>query len=505
MKTLLFILLPILSIAQFRLKMIEPKETNEGQKVSFQVAFEEKKDSLTINWGLSENINPSMNISSEGVFSWQPDYKTATRVEPTKVFDFYIKASAKIDTLLTADSVLVSIIVKNTNTPPTVPKAEEIVWVQKANTETAKILAKEYYFDDEGDAIAFRMIDNVYPNLKLLPDGNLSFLLNSRELRMLPDTIEFEVFELNTEEKLATKHKIILKRGEIDEAPMIQLVPDSPKYQIEEEDELMIEINISDENNDLKNFDFYTIPQTAFKVNQFLEKKSANSFLFRWKPALDFVKPEENSKVFQLVITANDESKLTTTKQVEIEIRNKINWEVEDRERKDSYFQVVSNATEIYLKLDKTYPVAEKEIRKMLKNKKLKNFAGRSLNTLSQNSQLIKNENIKNSITDYSGVANDAIGMSNDASTIEREFPAEFSQVRRFEKIVDNLKHIYLDSEQFIEVYKNQMNRRRPEFFVDKAALQRKISETNKDSSLQLENLKKETTEVEIKKVFENF
>lgn len=59
----------------------------------------------------------------------------------------------------------------------------------------------------------------------------------------------------------------------MDEAPMIRLSPDSPKFQLEEENELLMDISISNENNDLKNIDFYTIPQTAFKANEFLVKK----------------------------------------------------------------------------------------------------------------------------------------------------------------------------------------------------------------------------------------
>lgn len=505
MKTLFLVLLPFFSIAQFRLKLIEPKEIKEGQKISFQIYFEEIKDSLSVNWNIVGNTIPSMSLSSEGLFTWKPDFNTASRAESIKQFDLYIKATAQTDTIYFADSVLVSLIVRNANTPPTVPNSKEVIWIPKANVEVLKLLPKEYYFDDEGDAVAFRLIDSDYPNLKLQPDGNLSITLNSRELRMLPDTIDFELFELNTEEKLSTKHQLILKRAEVDEAPLVLLKPDSPKYQIEEQDELQIEINVSDENNDLKNFDIYTIPQTAFKINDFLERKSNNLYILHWKPALDFVGADEHSKVFQVVISATDEAKLSTIKQIDVEIKNKINWEIEDKVRSDAYQQVISNATEVYLRLEKTLPDAEKEVRKMLKNKKLKSFAGSTLNTLARNSHVIKNENIKNDLSEYGGIAGDAINISNDLNQIEREYPAEFSQIRRFEKVVDFLKNIYLDTEQFIEVYNNPMNRRKMEFFDNKASLQRKISEANKDTSLQLESLKKEPTSVEIRKVFENF
>nr|MCU0471618.1 hypothetical protein [Arcicella sp.] len=258
MKLLILFLLPLISLAQLKLKPIEPKKIKEGEKCKFRVEFEQKSDSLRINWGLSGNTNPLMNISSEGVFSWMPDFKVVAQNETLKVFDFYIKATSQQDSLLFADSVWVSLTVKNTNTPPVVPQKPEIIWIQKANTEVQKILQKEYYFDEENDLLAFRLVDEDYPNLKLSPDGNLSISLTTKEFRALPDTLFFEVFEQNTVDRLVSRQSIILKRAEIDEPPTIKVVPDSPKYQIEEGEELLIEINISDDNDDLKNFDFYT-------------------------------------------------------------------------------------------------------------------------------------------------------------------------------------------------------------------------------------------------------
>jgi hypothetical protein len=171
----------------------------------------------------------------------------------------------------------------------------------------------------------------------LLPNGNLNISLTTKDLKALPDTLFFEVFEQNTENRLAARQSIILKRAEIDEPPTISIVPDSSKYQIEESDELSIEINISDENDDLKNFDFYTIPQTAFKVKEFLDKKTPFQYLFRWKPPLDFVKSEEPARSFVLVMVASDEAKHTTTKQIEVEILNKVDWKIEDQEREKAF------------------------------------------------------------------------------------------------------------------------------------------------------------------------
>lgn len=502
MKFLILFLLPFLSIAQLKLKPIEPKEISEGQKYEFQVGFEQKSVSLKINWGLSGNTAPSMNISSEGVFSWMPDFKVVTKNENLKTFDFYIKATSQQDSLLFTDSVLVNLTVKNTNTPPIIPQKTEVIWIPKANTEVQKTFPKEYYFDEEGDVLAFRLVDAYYPNLKLSPDGNLSISLTTKELKSLPDTLFFEVFEQNTENRLVSQQSIILKRAEIDEPPTISVVPDSPKYQIEEGDELAMEINISDENDDMKNFDFYTIPQTAFKVNDFLEKKAAFHYLFRWKPPLDFVKPEEPARSFVMVMVATDEAKHTTTKQIEVEILNKIDWKIEDQEREKAFNQVVFNAAEVYLRLEKTFLATEKNIKKLLKNKKLRNFASRSLNLLSKNANLIKNEETQNKLTEYSTLTKDAIELNDNATTIETEYPAEFSKLNRFTNIVTFLKEIFVDTEQFIEKYKYSNNRRKAEFLSDKAELQKKISLINKNTSLQLESLKNEN--IIVKNVFNN-
>jgi hypothetical protein len=318
----------------------------------------------------------------------------------------------------------------------------------------------------------------------------------------LPDTLFFEVFEQNTVERLASRQSIILKRAEIDEPPTIRVVPDSPKYQIEEGDELSIEINTSDDNDDLKNFDFYTIPQTAFKAKDFLVEKTPFHYVFQWKPPLDFIKPEEPARSFMMVMVATDEAKQTTIKQIEVEIHNKIDWKIEDQEREKAFNQVVFNAAEVYLRLEKTFLVTEKDIKKLLKNKNLRNFASRSLNLLSQNAHLVKKEETQSKLTEYSALTKDVIELKDNSATLESEYPAEFSKINRFTNIVTFLKEIFVDTEQFIEIYKYSNNRRKAEFLPDKAEIQKKISLINKDTSLQLERLKNQ--DVAAKDVFDN-
>ena len=501
MKTLLILLFPFLSMAQFKLKSIEPREMKEGQRLVIQTQFEAKPDSLKISWGLGGNTVPSMSISSEGVFSWTPE--PLENSQTTKTFNVFIKAQQEKDSLVVADSVLVSITVLKVNRPPVVPKAPELVWLSKANTEVVKTLPKEYYYDPEGSSLAFRLLENKYANIKLSPEGVLSVSLNNKEIRALPDTLFFEIFETNTTERLQSRQMIVLKKAEMDEAPRIEIIPDSPKYQIEEGDEILIEISINDENNDLKTIDFYTIPQTAFKVDQFLEKKSATNYVFKWKPSLDFVKSEEPSRVFQLVIAATDEAKQQTNKQIEVEIRNKIDWEREDLEREKSFNQVVMNGTEVYLRLESTFLAIEKDIKRIFKNKKLKFLASKTLDLISAKSELLKNENIKQAIKTYDTYKEDAKSFQNDDSkNIQAEFPAEFTQITRFTNIVDKLKTIFVDTEEFIEKYKTETNRRNVVFFNEKAELQTKISMIDKNLSLQLMPLK--PGPIDPKRVFEN-
>lgn len=83
------------------------------------------------------------------------------------------------------------------------------------------------------------------------------------------------------------------------------------------------------------------------------------------------------------------------------------------------------------------------------------------------------------------------------------EFPAEFSQLNRFTNVVIAPKDIFVNTEQFIEIYKYPMNRRKADFFKNKAALQKQISLINKDTSLQLERLKNDS--LDIKSIFTNF
>lgn len=73
-----------------------------------------------------------------------------------------------------------------------------------------------------------------------------------------------------------------------------------------------------------------------------------------------------------MVVTAIDEARQTTTKQIEVEILNKIDWKTEGEEREKAYNQVITNAIEVYLQLEKTFQTAKKDIKKILKNKKMK-------------------------------------------------------------------------------------------------------------------------------------
>jgi hypothetical protein len=131
MKTLILLLSPIISLAQLKLKPIEPKEIKEGQKFEFRIFLNEKSDSLKINWDLSGNTAPSMSISSKGVFSWMPDFKVVAQNETLKTFDFYVKATSHQDSMLFADSVLVNLTVENTNTPPIIPQKQKLSGFRK--------------------------------------------------------------------------------------------------------------------------------------------------------------------------------------------------------------------------------------------------------------------------------------------------------------------------------------------------------------------------------------
>jgi hypothetical protein len=508
MKTLLFLLLPFLSMAQFKLKNIEPKTIKEGQKLEFQVVFEEKLDSTTIKWGLIGNTNPSMSISSEGVFAWSPTFKTVSKNETKHDLEFFIKASTLQDSLLLSDSVLVKISVLKANRPPTIPKEPEIVWISKPNVEVSKAFLKQYYFDENGDTLVFRLLDQRFPSVKLSPDGFLTAALTSKELRNLPDTLDFEVFEQHTEERFTAIQKIILKRAEIDEAPSIRLSPDTPKFQIEEGDELSLEINISDENNDLAFFDCYTNPQMAFKIKDFIEQKNPNQYLLRWKPTLDFVKSEEPSKSFLLLIVATDEAKNTINKQIEIEITNKIDWQKEDISRELAFKQTVLDATTAYLRLENSFESAEKDIKRILKNKKLRAMASSSLSMMTKNIGLLKDSKAKTFITENANVASEGIDFSNTTaqiSSMEADFPEDFKKITRFSNILNNLKNVYVDTEHFINDFNSKSNRRKPDFLQARSDFQTSISLIQKDYSLQLENLKKAVSEQEIEQVFKTF
>jgi hypothetical protein len=96
------------------------------------------------------------------------------------------------------------------------------------------------------------------------------------------------------------------------------------------------------------------------------------------------------------------------------------------------------------------------------------------------------------------------ISQSTPPSNFEQEYPAEFAKIQRFSKIVEYLKTLYADTEQFLSRYKTIESRQTPNFVNDKEVIQKSISLILKDNSLELLPLKTNIVPQTIQKYFGN-
>lgn len=454
MKTLILLLFPFLTFAQLHIKRLEPKEIKEGQNLQFQLSLDEKPENVLVVWEMNGSIQPSMKLSPEGMFTFQPDYKTVGKNEGSKTFQLDIKAKVSNDTIALEDITTLTINVLNANTAPKVPRDAELVWIEKPNEEVTKSFQPQYYRDEENDELAFRLLTRKYPNVSLSPSGELKVALSSKERKSLPDTLVFEVFEVNTDEALATKQKIVLQKAEKDEAPTITFSPATEKFQLSEEEVLDLKVTVEDANDDLKSVEFYTNPQGKMKPADFM-KKAGETYLFTWKPNLDFVSNDMASKSFFLVVTATDEAKMITVKQVEVEILNKIDWKIEDSIRTADYQKHLTDAFILLASLEPQLDELAKEFKKKHKNKELLS----AFSTALSSAQDMK---FNASTTSGSGSSN-AVGNVQAISSMGNALFLE-PDYQPIQRLIEIIPKLYTESCIFSTKYKRLADRRTPEF-----------------------------------------
>ena len=408
-----------------------------------------------------------------------------------------------------------NVIAIQNHAPVLLNKSPEILWFNNfRQTISYQFPAKGFYRDEENHEIAFRLLNKEYAGIRLTPEGLLTCQLSLAEYQKLPFMIDFEIFETNTPENLATKGQVLLKKANKDVPPNILIYPKTLKYNIEETDSVAIRVVVADLNEDLKEFEVYSSVQFGhFNPNEILQKiEKANEYWFRWKPNYDFVlvrnETDEKKRSFQLVFEAKDETDSTTQVAIDFEVHDKIDWTFEDKIRQQDYEKVVFSATESLLRLEDKFNSMKKEIGKMLRNRKLSNSLRGSINLLANNAFLrgkILGDSTKNS-KEWAEAVKDVQTQSDGLKIdTQKEYPEEFMKIRRFEKIVDALRDIYVETEQFVGRYHQTVNRRNTVFLSEKEVLQKNISEILRDSSLELLPLSVSLSGVIVKKYFNGF
>lgn len=408
--------------------------------------------------------------------------------------------NAQTDTLRvvakdTVQTPQTSVLLSN-HPPQLLQKEPEILWFTNfRQVITYQFPAKGFYRDQEGHEVAFRLLTKDYAGLRLTPEGLFTAQLSLAEYRKLPLTVDYEIFETNSAENLTTKGQIILQKTKNDLPPSISISPKTLRYAIEETDSMAIKIAVTDPNDDLREFEVYSSVQYGkFNPAHFLTKTAENIYCFKWQPGYDFVQlrnpQEEPKRAFQLVFEAKDEADSTTKVAIDIEVFDKIDWNIADKVRQQEFDQVVWSATEALIRLEQTFQTMDKDIRKMYKNKKLRASLSTSLRTLSQNeflrSKLIGEDQEKQN---WLGVINDTQQNKPNNTNIEQEYPAEFAKIQRFSNIVGHLKNIYVETELFVNRYAQVESRRTDTFMSEKETIQKNISSVLRDNSLILNPL----------------
>lgn len=408
---------------------------------------------------------------------------------------------AQTDTLRSVPPDTLPVPQSVTNHPPQLLHNEpEILWFTNfRQVVTYQFPAKGFYRDQEGHEVAFRMLTKNHAGLRLTPEGLFTAQLSMAEYRNLPLTVEYEIFETNTSENLSAKGQIILQKTKNDLPPIISIWPKTLRYAIEETDSVAIKIAVTDPNDDLSEFELYSSVQYGkFNPSHFLTKTAEHTYWFRWQPGYDFVQlrnvQEEPKRAFQLVFEAKDEADSTTRVAIDIEVFDKTDWSIADKVRQQEFEQVIGSATEALVRLEKTFQMMDKDIKKMYKNKKLRASLSASLRVLSQN------EFLRNKVIGEDQERQNWLGVINEAQedrsknhtneiNIEQEYPAEFAKIQRFSGIVAHLRNIYVDTELFANRYSQTENRRNEVFSTEKETLQKNISSVLKDNSLGLQPL----------------
>lgn len=413
---------------------------------------------------------------------------------------------------LAKDSTKVPSILSN-HPPQLLHQEPEILWFSNFRQVIMyQFPAKGFYRDQEGHEVAFRLLTKDHAGLRLTPEGLFMAQLSLAEYRKLPLTVEYEIFETNTSENLSAKGQIILQKTKNDLPPTISISPKTLRYAIEETDSITIKISVSDPNNDLREFEVYSNVQYGrFNPFHFLTKTAENTYWFRWQPGYNFVQlrnvQEEPKRAFQLVFEAKDEADSTTRVVIDIEVFDKTDWSIADKVRQQEFEQVIGSATEALVRLEKTFQMMDKDIKKMYKNKKLRASLSASLRVLSQN------EFLRNKVIGEDQEKQNWLGVINEAQedrsknhpneiNIEQEYPAEFAKIQRFSSIVAHLRNIYVDTELFVNRYSQIENRRNEVFSTEKETLQKNISRVLKDNSLGLQPLNMTITDEVVKHYF---
>ncbi len=435
-------------------------EKKEGDLFSFTIGASGGTGGYRFQAITEDDINYT--FDNDGTFQWSPDYSYVDG----KVTLRSSKITFKVEDMKgNKDSVVVDLVVHNTNRPPVVHELPTF-YVQWDKENVFNLNLEGIVYDEDKDPIVFKPILSEMPQgMTLTKEGEVKWrpsVSQFYQLREQPLKLRFTVLdEPHGHQTSATARFEVTQQ---DLPPQLTMVPATDMIEIDENEALNLGFFINDPNGieDVAVFNFVS-------DNDEVETGSLTSvdpmqYEFKWVPDYSFVQERGESEEFQITFYAFDKENNRTEKQIRVKVNDAENIEEEDRRLYFQYRTVLATAFELVEQLSEKEDELKKEYKHAKGGKKNRAIANASLGALTGLSPIFLEGQTQKVTVGIGGTATATIGTL-EASNVIGNPPADIMQ--RWSYVTSKKNEILLYGNIFAGKYAQKSERRNNSFQND--------------------------------------
>ncbi len=440
-------------------------------------------------------------LDEYGNFKWETNFDVAIAEEHIKSIPVKIRV---FDTSEKDDIKTISLYVRHVNRPPVVNELPTF-YIQYNAKNIYHLKKNGLVYDPDGDSIIFNPVLKELPQgMSMDKQGDIVWKPSRRQFNFLrngPIFLSFILEDYPKGEKTIGQVKIEVSQADL--PPQITMIPNKEKYELNENEELRLNLFISDPNGEDDMLSFGFVSENGEINDGALTQNKNGQYEFSWIPGYDFVEEEGGEIEFNINFFAIDKESNRTEKNIQVVVVDTENILEKDRILYDQYRTVLERSWDMIVQLKEKEDQFNKEYKEAKNGKKNRSIITAGLGGLTGLATIIEG-NAQKWITGLGGTATATLGTL-EASNVIGEPPSEV--MLKLSYVSQKRNDLVVYGNVFASKYALPLSRRAGSFQSDLRSLSihlnlKDISKLELDSTW--ENSKK-STDRNIKKEFKDF